>query len=175
LGKRILLQAIKTERLMNKRNFLLGSAGLIPATTVPALAANSNRITRKEYDDYVHRFNSNDMSFIDFYHPDVVLELGVKEIVGNIGIRDFYANVKKHIKETVTVNQFISDEGGVAVEIPTTFECFADWDDSFWGIPLKKGQVQKVISFGFYQVVDHKFKRIKAARYKMVQEWSKVW
>jgi hypothetical protein len=160
---------------MNKRHFLLGSAGVIAtASALTASAASSNRITRAEYDDYLKRFNHNDMSFVDYYHPDVVLELGAKEIVGQIGIRDFYANVKKHIKETVTVNQFISDEGGVAVEIPTTFECIVDWPDSFWGVPLKKGQVLKIISFGFYQVVDHKFKRIKAARYKMIQEWSKV-
>jgi hypothetical protein len=157
---------------MNKRDFLRGGAALaLTATAVPALPAVSNRITREEYDDYVTRFNSNDMSFIDYYHPDVVLELGATEIVGNTGIRDFYANVKKYIRETVTVNQFISDEGGVAVEIPTRFECIADWDDSFWGVPLKKGQVMEIISFGFYQVEDRKFRRVKAARYKMIHDW----
>lgn len=158
---------------MNKRDFLRGSAGLVLATTAgAALPATSNRITREEYDDYVNRFNANDMSFIDYYHPDVVLELGASEIVGAIGIRDFYANVKKYIKETVTVNTFISDEGGIAVEIPTRFECIADWQDSFWGVPLKKGQVMEIISFGFYEVEDRKFRRVKAARYKMIQDWT---
>lgn len=156
---------------MNKREFLKAGAALSLTTALPAGAATSNRITRAEYDDYVTRFNNNDMTFIDYYHPDVVLELGASEIVGSIGIRDFYANVKKYIKETVTVNTFISDEGGIAVEIPTRFECIADWQDSFWGVPLKKGQVMEIISFGFYQVEDRKFKRVKAARYKMISDW----
>jgi hypothetical protein len=158
---------------MKKREFLKAGAGfgLVGAAT-PMLAATSNRISREEYQDYVDRFNNNDMSFIEYYHPDVVLELGASEIVGDTGIRDFYANVKKYIKETVTVNQFISDEGGIAVEIPTTFECIADWADSFWGVPLKKGQVMRIISFGFYQVEDRKFRRVKAARYKMIHDWQ---
>ena len=157
---------------MNKREFLRNSTGLVlAAAAAPALPAVSSRITREEYQVYLDKFNSNDMSFIDFYHPDVVLELGAQEIKGNTGIRDFYANVKKYIKETVTVNQFISDESGVAVEIPTRFECIADWQDSFWGVPLKKGQVMRIISFGFYQVRDHKFSYVKAARYKVIHDW----
>ncbi len=157
---------------MNKRIFLKAGAGLgLTGIAAPVLSATSNRITREEYQDYVDRFNSNDMTFIDYYHPNVVLELGASEIVGDTGIRDFYANVKKYIRETVTVNQFISDEGGIAVEIPTTFECIADWADSFWGVPLRKGQVMRIISFGFYQVEDRKFRRVKAARYKVINDW----
>ncbi len=159
---------------MDKRDFLLTGAGLALAATATGtvLAAGSNRISREQYDVYLKRFNSNDMTFIDFYHPDVVLELGAKEIRGNTGIRDFYANVKKYIKETVEVTEFISDEGGLAVEIPTRFECIADWADSFWGVPLKKGQVMRIVSFGFYKVVDRKFSRVKSARYKMIHDWQ---
>lgn len=157
---------------MNKREFLLAGAGAALMTAGSTQAAASNRITRAEYQVYLDRFNSNDMSFIDFYHPNVVLELGATEIVGNTGIRDFYANVKKYIKETVEVTEFISDEGGIAVEIPTRFECIADWKESFWGVPLKKGQVMRIVSFGFYKVVDRKFSRVKAARYKMIHDWQ---
>jgi len=157
---------------MNKREFLLAGAGLALTASATASAASSNRISRAEYDVYLNRFNSNDMNFIEIYHPEVVLELGAKQIVGNIGIRDFYANVKKYIKETVEVTEFISDEGGLAVEIPTRFECIADWADSFWGVPLKKGQVMRIVSFGFYKVVDRKFSHIKSARYKMIHDWQ---
>ena len=158
---------------MNKREFLRNGTGLmLAAAATPAFTATTNRITREEYQVYLDKFNSNDMSFIDFYHPEVVLELGAEEIKGDTGIRDFYANVKKYIKETVTVNQFISDEGGVAVEIPTRLECIADWQDSFWGVPLKQGQVMRIISFGFYQVRDHKFSHIKATRYKVIHDWQ---
>ena len=159
---------------MNKREFLLAGTTLALAagTSVQAAAPKSNRISREEYQVYLDRFNSNDMTFIDFYHPQVVFELGATQIVGNTAIRDFYANVKKYIKETVEVAEFISDEGGIAVEIPTRFECIADWKDSFWNVPLKKGQVMRVVSFGFYKVVDRKFSRIKAARYKMIHDWQ---
>ena len=40
---------------------------------------------------------------------------------------------------------FVADEHTVAVEIPTRFECIADWTDSFWGVPLKKGQVMRAV------------------------------
>jgi hypothetical protein len=29
----------------------------------------------------------------------------------------------------------------------------------------------EVISFGLYQVQDRKFRRVKAARYKMIKDW----
>ncbi|HTQ99149.1 MAG TPA: nuclear transport factor 2 family protein [Candidatus Acidoferrum sp.] len=157
---------------MNKREFLLAGGTLALAASTGTRAAGSNRISREEYNVYLERFNSNDMTFIDFYHPNVVFELGATQIVGNTAIRDFYANVKKHIKETVEVAEFISDEGGIAVEIPTRFECIADWPDSFWNVPLKKGQVMRIVSFGFYKVVDRKFAHIKSARYKMIHDWQ---
>jgi hypothetical protein len=70
------------------------------------------------------------------------------------------------------VTVFVADENTVAVEIPTRFECIADWDNSFWGVPLKKGQVMRIVSFGFYQVEDRKFKHIKSARYKQIHDWQ---
>lgn len=158
---------------MNKREFLQAGAGLaLAGVAVRGNAAPaSGALTRAEYQTYVDLFNANDPRFIEYYHPDVVLELPGSEIRGATGIRDFYANVKKYIKEQVDVTVFVSDENTVAVEIPTRFECIADWEDSFWGVPLKKGQVMRIVSFGFYQVEDRKFKHIKSARYKLVHDW----
>lgn len=160
-----------------RRKFLSTGTGLAVAglatATMPAVAANNNAaMTREDYDRYVDLFNVNDLRFLEYYHPDVVLELGDSAIRTAQGIGEFYTEVKKHIKETVTVNQFISDANGVAVEIPTTFECFNDWDDSFWGRPIKAGEVLRIISFGMYVVEDGKFKTIKAARYKMINDWQ---
>lgn len=158
---------------MDKRQFLKSGAGLgLGIVGAPVLAAQSNRLTREEYQVYLDLFNANDPRFIEFYHPDVVLELGTTEIVSATGIRDFYANVKQYINEEVTLNQYIADEGGIAVEIPTRFECIADWENSFWGVPLKKGMVLRIISFGFYQVVDRKFSRVKSARYRILHDWQ---
>lgn len=157
---------------MNKRQFLkTGTGAGLGLLGSSALGAQSNRLTREEYQVYLDLFNANDPRFIEFYHPDVVLELGDAEIVSATGIRDFYANVKQYIKEEVTLNHYIADEGGIAVEIPTRFECIADWPDSFWGRPLETGMVLRIISFGFYEVVDRKFSRVKSARYKVIHDW----
>jgi len=129
-------------------------------------------ISREAYNEYLELFNYNDMSFIKFYHPDVVLELGTSEIRGAEGIRDFYAVVKEHISERVDVTAFIADEDQLAVEIPTTFEVIKDWEDSFWGVRLKKGQVMRIISWGIYDIEDGKFKRIRTARYRMINDWQ---
>ncbi len=129
-------------------------------------------MTRADYDEYLALFNANDPSFIKFYHPDVVLELNGSEVRGAQGIKDFYANVKKYISEKVEVTTFIRDGDKLAVEIPTTFEVIADWNDSFWGVPLKKGQVLRIVSWGIYDIEDGKFKRIRTARYKMVNDWQ---
>ncbi len=135
----------------------------------PFLAAEG--ITRQAYDDYLDRFNNNDPSFIEFYHPDVVLELAGSQIRTAQGIKDFYADVKQYIKETVEVTEFIMDGNKLAVEIPTTFEVIADREDSFWGVPLKKGQVMRTISWGIYDIEDGKFKRIRTARYRNIHDW----
>lgn len=159
---------------MQKRAFIKTAAALTCASfATPALsAATSNRLTRDEFMVYIDKFNANDPTFIEFYHPDVILELGASEIRGNQGIGDFYANVKKYIKEALEVTQYISDENGIAVELPTRFECINDWDDSFWGVPLKKGQVMRIVSFVHYVVEDRKFKYIKSARYRMIHDWQ---
>ncbi len=137
-----------------------------------SIMAAEDGMTRADYDEYLALFNANDSSFIKFYHPDVVLELSGSEIRGAQGIKDFYAEVKKYISEKVEVTTFIRDGDKLAVEIPTTFEVIADWDDSFWGIPLKKGQVLRIVSWGIYDIKDGKFKRIRTARYQMVNNWQ---
>lgn len=160
---------------MQKRDFLkLGAGAVVAGAAAPVLAADSGSgpLTREEYQLYLDLFNANDPRFIEFYHPDVEFELGAAQMKGNTTICDFYANVKKFIKEDVTCTEYVASETTVAVEIPTRFECIADWDDSFWGVPLKKGQVMRIITFGFYKVEDRKFIGIKTARYKMIHDWQ---
>lgn len=152
------------------KSMQIGVLALLATFSLPGFAAEEG-ISRAAYDDYLARFNANDPTFIDYYHPDVVLELGTSQVRGAEGIRDFYANVKKYIKETVEVTTFITDGRQLAVEIPTTFEVIADWDDSFWGVPLKKGQVMRIVSWGMYDIEDGKFKHIRTARYRMVNDW----
>jgi hypothetical protein len=162
-----------SETSMNKRQFFKAGAGLALTglAVESAPAATDNVLSRAEYQRYLDLFNANDPRFIDYYHPDVVLELGDSEIRGATGIREFYANVKQYIREQVDCTMYVADETTVAVEIPTRFECIADWEDSFWGVPLKKGQVMRIVTFGFYGVEDKRFRHIKTARYKVLHDW----
>jgi hypothetical protein len=158
---------------MNKREFLQAGAGLaLAGLTVDARAATPGVMTREDYLRYVTLFNANDPAFIEYYAPDVTFEVGTTTMQGATTIRDFYANVKQYIKEEVEVTMFLADEHNVAVEIPTRFECFKDWADSFWGVPLKKGQVMRIVSWGHYTLVDGKFTTIKSTRYKIIHDWQ---
>ncbi len=154
--------------MKNYFKLFLASCILFPVSLIAA----EGGMTRADYDEYLALFNANDPSFIKFYHPDVVLELNGSEVRGAQGIKDFYADVKKYISEKVEVSTFIRDGDKLAVEIPTTFEVIADWDESFWGVPLKKGQVLRIISWGIYDIEDGKFKKIRTARYKLVNDWQ---
>jgi hypothetical protein len=166
------------QRKFNKRNFLaLSLAGTsvalgCAANKLAAQTTEDNVMTRAEYQLYLDLFNVNDPAFIEFYHPDVAFELGNRQMQGARTILEFYANVKKYIKEEVTCTEFVANSQTVAVEIPTRFECIADWEDSFWGIPLRQGQILEIVTFGFYKMRAGKFASIKTARYKVVKDWS---
>jgi len=123
-------------------------------------------------DLYVTLFNANDPRFIKFYHDDVVFELNSATVIkGATAIRDFYTPVKAHIHEKVEVAAFVADATGIAAELPTEFRCYKDWENGFFQRPLKAGEVMRTISFGFYEVKDGKFKRIRATRYKQIHDW----
>jgi hypothetical protein len=139
----------------------------------PEIAPNANGgMPLARFQEYIGKFNANDPSFTEFYHDDVVLELGAREIRGPQGIRDFYKDVKAHIHEKVDVTHFVSDATGIAAELPTEFRVYKDWDNGFFGRPLKAGEVMRVISFVMYWVKDGKFELIKSARYKQVNDWQ---
>ena len=153
-----------------------GLAGLaaLPGCSDPQQpAAPTGGIPRDRYMQYVGWFNDNDPRFIEFYHPDVVLELGNSTITGAQGILDFYKEVKAHIHEKVEVTHYIADATGIAAELPTEFRVYADWaEPNYFRRPLRTGEVLRTISFGLYWVEDGKFRHIKAARYKLINDWQ---
>lgn len=169
-------------RPSSRRRFLAqaGSglgAGLATPTllaTAPAAAAQVAQcggLTREQYLDYVDLFNRNDPGFIRYYHDDVEFELANAKIKGAQAIRQFYAEVKAHIQETVTLTHFVSDATGIAAEIPTEFRVFKDWENGYFGRPLKAGMVMRIVSLGLYWVRDGKFTRIKSARLATINDW----
>jgi hypothetical protein len=103
----------------------------------------------------------------------VVLELGNSTLEGSQAIRDFYTDVKAHIHEKVEVTHYIADATGIAAELPTEFKVYKDWPEpNYFKRPLKAGEVFRVVSFGLYWIDNGLFRRIKAARYKLVNDWQ---
>jgi hypothetical protein len=128
-------------------------------------------LTRQQFLDYITLFNNNDPGFTRFYHEDVVLELGAATIRTPAAIVEFYRTVKAHIHEKVEVGHFVSDATGIAVELPSEFKVYKDWDNGYFKRPLKAGEVLRIVSFVLYWVEDGKFRRIKSARYKTINDW----
>jgi hypothetical protein len=86
--------------------------------------------------------------------------------------RDFYKEVHAHIHEKVEVSHYVADATGIAAELPSEFKVYKDWaEPNYFRRPLKAGEVFRVISLGMYQVDNGKFRHIKAARYKLVNDW----
>jgi SnoaL-like domain len=171
-----------TTRTSNRRHFLAaGSAGALaglamtPATSSAATPAAApvtcGAMSRERYLQYLNWFNANDPRFLDFYHEDVVLELAAKELHGRKAIADFYTEVKAHIHETVQVTHYVADATGIAAELPSEFKVYKDWVGGYFGRALKAGEVFRIISLGMYQIDNGKFRHIKAARYKLVNDW----
>ena len=173
---------------------LLGTAGALgllaprsasgadpwPAGTGPILSGkapgdNQSRaggMPLARYLQYVNWFNNGDPRYLEFYHPDVELELGNATIRSATGIRDFYREVHAHIHEKVEVTHYVADATGIAAELPSEFKVYKDWaEPNYFRRALKAGEVFRVISLGMYQVDNGKFRHIKAARYKLVHEW----
>jgi hypothetical protein len=157
----------------------MGAAGIASGVAASGLGATPAKadaacggLTREQFEEYLTLFNNNDPGFIKFYHPDVVLELGATQIKTPQGIRDFYKDVKAHIHEKVEVTHFVSDATGIAAELPTEFKVYKDWENGFFQRPLKAGEVMRTISFVLYWVENGKFKHIKSARYKQINDWQ---
>jgi hypothetical protein len=56
--------------------------------------------------------------------------------------------------------------------MPTEFRVFKDWPKpNFFNRDLKAGEVMRTITFGLYWVENGKFRQIRAARYKQVNDW----
>ena len=139
--------------------------------SVSATDPTRSGMTLEQFREYITLFNNNDPGFIRYYHNDVTLELGATIIRTPAGIADFYSNVKSYIKESLQISQYISDANGIAVELPSEFGCFRDWPDSFWRRPIKRGEVLRIISFVFYHMEEGKFRWIRSARYRTVNDW----
>ena len=127
-------------------------------------------MNRQEFTDYTQAFSRCDYdAYSRFYADDVVLVLGsVGEIRGRQAIVDFYKAMNRTVRETLTVNQVVLDEGGVAADLDMEFRAIADAPD-FVVAPMKQGEVIRGGVYVFYTLKDGKITRIKTARSKPLE------
>ena len=142
------------------------SAGLppgIPAVQSTLLLGGSPQ-QRAAFREYSQAFSSADVDrFSRYYTEDVVCELAAYTLEGKQGIVDFYREMFKTVRETLTLNRLIADEEGIAADISTQFTAIEDAPD-FSVAPLKKGECIRGRLFVHYTLREGKITRIKVAR-----------
>jgi hypothetical protein len=99
----------------------LFALALLLAVAPSAVAASE--MTREAYAQYLGRFNAGDERYAEIYDPDVVFEHDPKfgTLRGRQAIIDFYREIRKQLKETVTVSTVVIDNehGLMAAELST--------------------------------------------------------
>ena len=127
-------------------------------------------MTRDDYDRYVAAFNARDYDAVfDFYveKPDMAF-FGVK-IRSREDLKRFYGFLHSFVKETVTIERFASSDEMAAVEAIVRIEAFEDLtsdileEKGFQMFPIAKGEVQEMLQFIHYHLIDGKIERVRCA------------
>ena len=119
---------------------------------------------RLAFNAYTRAFSSADLDAASqYYTEDVVCELGSLTLTGRDGIVNFYKDMFKRVRESLTLHKLSADENSMCADITSTFTAVEDASD-FAPMPLKKGDVLNVPVFVFYTLRDGKICRIQVAR-----------
>jgi len=134
------------------------------------LPANASVITgRKDFDAYLHKFNSRDyQGFLDYYaEPFEMIH-----VAGNLRSRDevmrFYRFLHRYIKETVLVDRLVMDRRTIAMEARVQIEGIRELTPEVIATsgyprlrPLKKGETAVIPQFIHYHIVNGKFVKVE--------------
>lgn len=119
---------------------------------------------RQAYMEYTRAFSNGEFErFSEYYTDDVVCELGAFTLHGKAGIVDFYREMFKTVRETLTLHQLIADDSGLAADVTSQFTALDD-APTFVVAPLKKGEFVRVRVFVHYALRDGKIAHIKVGR-----------
>jgi hypothetical protein len=132
-------------------------------TKAPRLGPHPGQ--RAAFHAYTAAFSAGDGErFGRFYTDDVTLELpSAPRLAGRGAIVDFYAAMFRRVRESLTVNHLVVDEGGIVGDMVSTFTAHADAPD-FSVMPLRQGQAVRVRVFVYYVLRDGLIASIKVAR-----------
>lgn len=128
-------------------------------------------MTRADYDRYVTAFNAKDYDAVaDFYvDPPLMTFFGV-EIRSRQALKDFYAFLHDHVKESVTVLNFACSDTLTAIDGVIRVEGIKDLTREALDarglhefFPIAAGQVQEMRQFIFYTIKDNLIERVECA------------
>lgn len=126
---------------------------------------------REAYRQYTVCFSTQDFENIrKYFTDDIRLELGdVATLDGPEAFIEFYRNQAKSVRETLTINHMVADEGGIVADITATFTGVAEKPipGSMW--PLEKGQSVAGRFFVYYLLRDGKMYNIRVATVEQPQ------
>lgn len=131
-----------------------------------AAVPSANGLTEQDVRDYIAAFNRSDFpGFSKYYAEDVIFEGRGRHFRSRQEVLDFYTEVKKRLRETITLHEIIVGEQGIAAEIETELYAFEDWPELVTGA-IRKGEIIRTQNFIWYEVKDGKFVHIRSARYR---------
>ncbi|HLH68734.1 MAG TPA: nuclear transport factor 2 family protein [Candidatus Dormibacteraeota bacterium] len=116
---------------------------------------------------YIALFNARDYErLITFYTEDVELELPASSPRGREGIRRYYSDLHRFVRERLRIDFLLVGRDRIATELYTEFRCLHDLP-TFSFKPLVAGEVFRCTNFVHYDLVGDRFRRIRVARYKV--------
>ena len=133
--------------------------------TKPAPRLGGSLEQRQAFMDYTRAFSNAEFErFSQYYTDDVTCTLTAGIVLrGKSGIVDFYREMFKRVRESLTLHQLIADDSGIAADITSRFTAIEDAPD-FVVAPLKRGEFVKVPVFVHYELRDGRISQIRVAR-----------
>ena len=118
---------------------------------------------REVFDDYIARFNAQDMTAFDQYiAPNMHMQNGTLEFNGRQAMKDHYQLIWRTFTEALTVERFVSDDETLAVQLWAHFTAQHDDPESLFG-PVLAGETFDFHGVIIYQLEDEQFTDICVA------------
>jgi len=125
-------------------------------------------LTEADFRSYVAAFNRGDTPGYSRFYADNVHFMGrAAELHSRDAIVNFYAGVKKRLRETLTVHAVVASEDALVADVETELHALDDWPDFPTGA-FKRGDTRRSQNFLWYDIADSRFTRIRAAHYRML-------
>jgi ketosteroid isomerase-like protein len=132
--------------------------------SAPVMRLGGSAAQRQAFMDYARAFSNADYErFSQYYTDDVRCQLASIELERKEGIVNFYREMFKTVRESLTLHQLVADDDGLAADITSRFTAIED-APKFVVAPLKKGEFVEVHVFVYYTLRDGRIANIRVAR-----------